>query len=1580
MRKQMLLGGRQILLVLVVVILVFGLTASFLLHLYLKDQKFTETVIALSQKNLDKYGLELQINNLHWQNWDTITGNKVRLIDPASGEVVMGVKSLRLKVDLWAVFKYPGRPERCLREIELIKPQVKLERFSDKTWNMVRYFGSKERDPKNKFYFKMAVTLREGEVKLKDYQFGTHNFSGINGRVDFTTKRQINWSVQGKADLNLGAAWQAKGSLTLDNLAGESSLIVNQVLCEKFNPWLPPSFKGVIDAGRGDMQLEVAWRNKDFWLKKGSLQVVHGGLFVPQIEQVIGCKRLVADFTPNSLQIKQADLEFEKTALQVRGKIDLNSMAVAAVVKAQRLQLADLQKYFFKKQEFSYTGLADGSLQITGPIRRPVIEGDLTLKDCQVNFGKEERLTNLSGRIQVVRNNLQINAAGRWRQARIDFKGKINNLYNPVYDLQIGGRNIALNSFNNNGAPVVFRGNNYFQGVLRGKWQIPVFTGKAYVDSMQLERVILTKMRAAFDWQLNKGQLQIKQFQSASCNGKIQATGELLLGKEEMSWLLFASAADFDVQLLKELRQLPVKGFLEATAVAKGVWRYNETFSPGCVNGTFIGNGIGYNEMQLPQVKGSFNLTDHLFRIDSFVANLGAGEIFGGLVMDLNQEEMNLKIDVENLNLQSIISSETVPFAGVFSGRMSFTGPVADLSGKIVGSLAEVVWDQKKVGLVSGEVWYRQGIFSLKKTSVISESGRYLLEGQFDLQKAKPLVQLRVTNHNVKLADLIEWFPVDQGIKLDGIGSIDFQIFGEFFDPGFKGKIHLKKPKIAHIEMEEAVLLLQGNINQMQIEKFELINQESKLTLSGLVDRENIDLVLVGESFNLSYLNLGIGDKKLQGVVTLRGELKGSPAAPQLITFLYGNEIKIGSLYYDSLKARINYNRNRVQISDTQLKREDSSVSVFGQVLLEKETKLDLGVKVDDYDIKDLLQFVEIPDLGLAGKLSGWIRTSGTTANPSIRLIGDLDGGMIGKMPFTGEFDLFYNQNRVDIQRVMLKNAAGKGTLTTSGAWENNNLLKLNIDLKDFPLDSLNTFLGQKTTESKRFISGNANSQIALQLSRQGIKGDYQLAVQDFVLNEVNWGEFESQGSLRDRGLVIREGRLKDKKEYFSFSGFFPWTDEVLKSLNLPRKIQKVPDELKINLSLQHLPAKIASQLFATMGWHLEMLSGEVNGQLAMGGKLPRPLFYGTIRGNNLKLKSAELPVPIENLRTQMVFAGERVIFKETQGAYGKGDFTLTGQTTISFVEDPEFKFGLSGNNLYYKNSQFNGFTDVNVTLQGTAKKSIIAGKATIYNCKAGGLRLELGPKEELTWTPDLDLAITIGANSRYRQVGLANLVITGDLKAKGNITDPQLEGRVTSDKGTIIYGKTFKANQVEAVFHFQDGINPSINVDSSLVLPEAEIFLSIKGKVDEQLTIKLSSIPFMTEKEIYTLLNWSEIQEGLKGDRPLNVNEIVAGNLTSIADPFIGDILYEVKNALGLDYFYPDYNLNNNDLRIVFGKYLTDRLMGSYSRSFSYGDTNAGVIDSWRFDYRLTPNLNVGGTYDKEQGSIFSLSYQIGF
>jgi hypothetical protein len=1541
-------------------LVVIGALFYALSFFMLQDQVLTAQIQNKLRKNLKKFGLTIDIKNVHWTGWGSLNCSQVLLIDDRKETTLAKAEQLKIKFDLLSLLKNRLSPVKALREVELINPSLNLKRYSDGTWEIRNYFPKSNR----KIHLKTLFIVKNGSVSLQDDRFGKHLFEQIHGKARFYGNNTLDWDCNGISDFNNNFQWSSRGNATTNLKNGHGEITVNNLLLSKITPYLPKKYQTNIYKGIGKIDFSFGWRPSRFWIENGALALKDTRLKIPKTNEILDIKELDGTISPIELNVKKARLVYNGSSLQISGRLDTKTTAIEAVIDGDQVALAKLPIFIPELKPYHVDGTADLRVEVAGDLNQPVLNGELVLAGVGFELKNDLKVEQINGQAKIRKNDIEIKSLeGFIGKALVNVNGKIHNLFDPVFDLNIIGRDVNPNEFALPDLAGLTLGSKIdFRGKVNGELWGPIVSGELQIDRLEYREVQGENLKVTFGWDVMAKDVQITKVVGDIWGGNISLKGAVKINPKGVEWKVSGDIAELQLGHIKYLSKLNIDGQLSSNAILKGKWEPGKPFEPGIILGTFSGENLSSQGVFLKDIQGVYSWEQGKLLVDSIKARSGQGRIYGHLSWDTH-------IMAATFNAERILISELLPDVeqnpvdGIFDGTIEFGGPLAELRGKIQCSVKQATYLSKPVGEITGILDYENNSINIVALHLAAESGDFNIKGGINWD-SEPVINLTVNSFAAELDGFGNWAPVDPSLQLGGTGSLDLTITGPLVNPSYVGLINLNNPSMGSFQMQQGILQFEGDFHEIHFKRMELWDNSSSILITGKAGRDKFDLSLICNQIRLDDFNLNYKGNRLQGRIDLEGKLAGKPDNPVLTAKFISGDINFGPFFGNIKSGDIVWKEQEIQLSRIRLNGEDFALNMYGKIDFSRSIELDLGINVDDLSLPKLVQIFNISGIDVTGKVGGLIKLTGTPSQPELKIHGELINTALSSVLIQGEFELNYTQKQLIIEQIRIRQQMG--SLTAAGIWKADSTLNLKINAIGFSLEILNSFLNP---EHK--LAGNIDLDSDLTLTKTNIYGEFSANIDELYLNQLHLGDLQLQGKYTEQGLVIDESFLNTKGGYLRARGYLPWPDQFFSKIGFTDNSAENYHNLDLGLSFKNIPVAMIDSFIPG---DIQVTSGAMDGNIGVKGTYDKPVINGKLEASNVGVITPLLPLPIENAQVTMAIVRNRVLIeKRSRGRYGDGKFAIKGKAVL-FGKEASLYYDLyfNGSNLYYRNNYFDGFADLNIQLTGVPSDSKLTGTVHVFNSKIGVLKIAKKRPSNVKWNPKFDLQVTTGKNVRYRQVGLADITVRSNLRIEGDYQNPLISGEAVSDKGVLtLYGQTFKINEAKAAFDYSHGIKPYVDVDSSIKTAKNEVFLIVKGQIGEDLSINLYSYPSLSQEDLFALLNWSE----LRGDKPFNVEEVANTNLSFITDTMFGEVFYELRQALHLDYLYLERDYLLDDVRISAGDFVSDNLFLSYSRSVS--DQPKEI---WGLDYHLTPNLTTGGTYSIEDGTTWRVTYRFHF
>lgn len=399
-----------------------------------------------------------------------------------------------------------------------------------------------------------------------------------------------------------------------------------------------------------------------------------------------------------------------------------------------------------------------------------------------------------------------------------------------------------------------------------------------------------------------------------------------------------------------------------------------------------------------------------------------------------------------------------------------------------------------------------------------------------------------------------------------------------------------------------------------------------------------------------------------------------------------------------------------------------------------------------------------------------------------------------------------------------------------------------------------------------------------------------------------------------------------------------------------------------------------------------QLIRGDLEVNLALSGKLARPVLAGDITLGNGSYQHLEQGIFLQDLRTLLQFSPEKIEIRyltarDINGGNleGKGEIRLAPKENFPFeavIKTGAFQIMHSADILAaLKNAE--------ISFAGDSKKQELKGEITLERVEYfirdfGGPSI---PKLKVTEIPDpegetekkvrkrqrpfsprLNLAIHVPSRLFVRGRGLDS-EWRGSLNILGVTHSPVIRGSIELVRGRLDFlGKRLKLEEGKIVLDGSRPPNPYVSVEAQRDSKEVLSILKIEGQ-PENLKFTLSSEPTLPEDEILSQMLFGRSVSAIS---PLQAAQLAwaIGELSGVTDG--PGVFGMARDALGLD----DLNLvsdgdDPDDIRLRAGKYIHERV---YLRAEKDLKTDDDLISA---DVELTRRLSFESKLGPKGGGV---------
>ncbi len=359
---------------------------------------------------------------------------------------------------------------------------------------------------------------------------------------------------------------------------------------------------------------------------------------------------------------------------------------------------------------------------------------------------------------------------------------------------------------------------------------------------------------------------------------------------------------------------------------------------------------------------------------------------------------------------------------------------------------------------------------------------------------------------------------------------------------------------------------------------------------------------------------------------------------------------------------------------------------------------------------------------------------------------------------------------------------------------------------------------------------------------------------------------------------------------------------------------------------------------------------GTLDGSVAVRGTVGKPLLSGKLALRDVSVSSKYDRVPITGLNADLDFANDRVDVSRLHGVVGSGTIDFAGSAHVvpatafrpsagvqyafharlahADVDVPDYLTGSVDGALGLTKSGAVPYLYGTVGFQNTTVPfaSILAlasGRSSgpqpgasfpglpplqphhivVYAGSVFGDDLDhvLRPTPPPTPEPKtvallphaVALGLHVSAGKDVGVTGLLNVTGTGTLNVTGDTTAPQIAGTLTAVRGRAGFLSTqFDLLDGFLTFHPKEGLIPTVSADAITRTEDADITVSVYGRVDQLHTDLQSDPPMNQEAIVATLLRIPQLNSALASSQGVQQSSFGISPQNVVTGALAGQIL----------------------------------------------------------------------------------------
>ena len=1031
-----------------------------------------------------------------------------------------------------------------------------------------------------------------------------------------------------------------------------------------------------------------------------------------------------------------------------------------------------------------------------------------------------------------------------------------------------------------------------------------------------------------------------------------------------------------------------------------------------------IGGG-DLGKLNLGAASAKLEVTEDNVSVRDLSGSFLGGTVTGSADFSLNEsKKSNARFSFSDLQVADIFSlfgGITPPVASsVFgTGDFVFTGTdFSDASGTLTArSNMETSLESARIPL-SGEVVVAadQGVFAFQKARVETRHSVGSVEGTLnigemsaelflDLRKKPDALEGNASEIDAIVRPLISQTEIGQWAetnRFEARGDAGFRgnLSGRLINPDLKGfasltEVAIRGKKLGSFQTEfdinpDILKLTGGRIEEPDGGRLEFSSTiprygENNIDVSARLSKIDFGslLVLIPYDFPQSIRSIDANTSGRLDVTGLPGGMTGSADVT-------ATEVRLGLANFERVETKLDFSESTIRF--------DTLTVGFGRNSFEAPGRYDIVTSEFNFNLSGK----EMPLGALYAFVPSGSRIKEISGNA------DIKGYFRGKADDSSTFDADFDGTVVDVAL----NGALIGSATVSGKTSatgfNLNLSptkgsafpsiagRVSLDDPNLPFNARIKF--DKSSLTPIFNLFPLPNEDGIQGSVSGtvdIAGDLFSKEEGFPISKLkgnaNIDQIDIQlpqtsiASSRPFSLALSDGLLSTgDRAGIAFTG--GGSDIVISGVKAIDEFSENNLNLRGRLNLGVLNSFLANTF----------LSGIANVDIRITGPNSDEILNGSALLEKASLSTfiSSDRITLDQLNGRINFTSNRVDINSVRGNLGGGKVSISGIATL--LDDLRIErliLNMSGEKVrvpFPKNFQTVGNANLRIDTErnGSAIRTVISGRiipqkalyeADINLADFSGGRREPSITQSNTTSSlgdvVLDLSIE-GRNALEVRNNLADLTASLSLRVTGDVSSPQISGRVSSNSGIIFFRRDrYEIQRAELLFPPQANADPNLNLQAVAEIRGYQVIVGLNGVLSdaESLNLSVRSNPSLPQADVISLITTGSLantesgiptvaQSGISTAAEVLTNEIINKPVTRATDKLFG------LNRFELDPIISGSRLNPT-ARLTVGRQINRDLAVTYSTNLS--DTQNQVV---AFEYRVSNRISFVAQYEQRE------------
>jgi translocation and assembly module TamB len=1265
------------------------------------------------------------------------------------------------------------------------------------------------------------------------------------------------------------------------------------------------------------------------------------------------------DFSQNPTTELKLTASYNGSILSATGTVSGQKHGILNL-RAERLAVADYQKLALPESSLELLGGFAQDVEVT--VRRDQagaleLAGEAKLDNIAANINGLP-VKELSGLVTFTHKNVYLFTNGKVFDQPVSIKGSIAIAGSqPILNLAVASPAFEPSILD---AAIPLRGPVAFEATVAGTAVNPVVKGQFRLAQGEMAGYPITA--AVADLQLSDKLLTIYDFHGNVLGGQLNASGTVAI--ENWRYQLQLKGSQLDSAILADfVPGLAGKGDIDLAISGQGLLLSDATLQGTVAMQTGAVEGIPFTALQ-----SSFYQNNGCLTLDYLNIGVGAGMLTASGTVDKQVLKLNIRGQSVPLSLvagriNGLVLDGNANIAGEVTGTT--TAPILAASFTAVDGQAFY----QPFANAKGTIRLTSQQIALQEVELVDGVTSHQINGTLGLTGQRE-INMTVVSHQARAENLVKL--LSPGEKLTGNVDNNVTLTGPLDRINANGQLTLTEGSFRGYLLAKGEGTYRRDNGYITLNNFIIHSLNTEVKLSGLVAPNNeLNLDVTAQDIDVGRMNLHF-PYPVTGRANFTGKLTGTPLVPLFNGDLASASLVLNGQELKALDGQVSIEGSEIRVPHFDFTQGSGKFTFTGGMDLEQDDIYG-SFDVENGELESMLALLQVPGKDISGRLNGHIRLNGTIKNPNIWLTGNLTNGKIKNYPLENvDVDVALEHNILTVNNFTAKQ--GQGVLAIQGTADLNGPLNLEVGGRDIDAGLLTAWFDSnlETKGTLGFtaqVSGtvaNPHTSVSLEIAGGGVgNATFDSLYGLFILDK---------DTIHVNQLLLAKGPYRA-----SAYGVIP----VAALSPQGRQQAAGGDQMDLKVRLDEANLSILPLLTKEVKW----ANGQTKGEITIGGTLAQPSLTGSIFIQNGAIKLASLTDPIQKVGVDIQFEGDKINVKTFEGHMGAGEYHLTGSARLNGLTAlTDYNMTLVLDKLGVNSKYFKGPLNGTVTLLGSGDQPKLSGSLLLEN---NTVDIPTLPQIQSNQNIGLDLEVTVGKKVRLYNSYMYDLLAEGQIKFAGTTQRPRVSGQVKVVRGTVSYLRTpFKVKEGRADFTQFGSFVPVIQLTAEAKLQQTNITLTANGPVTD-MAIQLTSDSSMSQQEIFSLLtlrssyNDKQASGSNTRDSGLGRDELVSLLDTGLQMRFVSELEGMFRDAFGLDEFRLVRGLLTSDsavpvdreaYNLQFGKYITDRLMLSYTMGLDNHDYNMA------FRYDLSKRISLTGSRDSQNNSLIGFETRFKF